>query len=125
MNGVTLDTGALLAIERGSKRMTALLQRITERGTSISVPAGVVAQAWRGGARQARLARLLSAVETEIVPLTAATARAIGVVCGHTGVADVVDVSVVLCARERGDTIVTSDRADLRRIDSKVQLVAL
>jgi predicted nucleic acid-binding protein len=46
-------------------------------------------------------------------------------VCGHTEVHDVVDVSVVLCARERGDTIVTLDRADLRRIDSKVQLVAL
>lgn len=125
MNGVTLDTGALLAVERGSTRMTALLQQITERGASISVPVGVVAQAWREGARQARLARLLSAAETDIVPLTAATARAVGAVCGHTGVDDVVDVSVVLCARERGDTIVTSDPADLRDIDGKASLVAL
>jgi len=125
MNGLTLDAGALIAVDRSEARMTALLHRVVERGVPLAVPAGVVAQAWRGGPRQARLARLLTAPETDIVPIDGATARAIGVICGHTGVDDVVDVSVVLCARERADTIVTADRGDLRRIDPKARLIAL
>ena len=58
--GLTLDTGALLALERGSPRVRALLRRALEAGLPLSVPAGVVAQAWRGGPRQARVARLLA-----------------------------------------------------------------
>jgi hypothetical protein len=125
VNGLTLDTGALIAVERGSARMTALLRRVVADGMSLSVPAGVVAQAWRDGSRQARLARLLSASETEVVAMDHATARAIGAICGQAGVDDVVDVSVVLCARERRDTIVTSDQRDLRRIDAEVRLIVL
>lgn len=125
MNGLTLDTGALIAVERRSARMTALLRRVVADGMSLSVPAGAVAQAWRDGSRQARLARLLSASETEVVAMDHATARAIGAICGQAGVDDVVDVSVVLCARERRDTIVTSDERDLRRIDADVRLIVL
>lgn len=125
MNGLTLDTGALIAMGRGSARMTALLGRVAAGGMSLSVPAGAVAQAWRDGGRQARLARLLSASETEVVTMDHATARAIGAICGQTGVDDVVDVSVVLCARGRRDTIVTSDGRDLRRIDADVPIIVL
>ncbi len=125
MTGLTLDAGALIAVERGSARMTALLRRVVDEGIALSVPAGVVAQAWRDGSRQARLARLLSASETEVVAMDHVTARAIGAMCGHAGVDDVVDVSVVLCARERSATIVTSDQRDLRRIDAGVPLIVL
>lgn len=125
MNGLTLDTGALIAVQRGSARMTALLRRVVADGMSLSVPAAALAQAWRDGSRQARLARLLTASETEVVAMDHATARAIGAICGQAGVDDVVDVSVVLCARERRDTIVTSDQRDLRRIDAEVRLIVL
>lgn len=125
MNGLTLDAGALVGIERGSARMTALLRRAVERDVPVSVPAGVVAQTWRGGARQARLARLLTAAETDIVVMDAGTARAVGAICGHTRVDDVIDVSVVLCARERRDAIVTSDPRDLGRIDPKAPLIVV
>lgn len=59
VTGLTLDTGALLALERGDSRVRALLRRALESGIGFSVPAGVVAQSWRGGPRQARVARLL------------------------------------------------------------------
>lgn len=125
MNGLTLDTGALIAVERGSARMTALLRRVVADGLPLSVPAAALAQAWRDGSRQARLARLLTAPETEVVAMDHATARAIGSICGQARVDDVVDVSVVLCARERRDTIVTADQRDLRRIDAEVRLIVL
>lgn len=123
MRGVTLDTGALIALERGSRRMIALLAVAEAEGASLAVPAGVVAQAWRGGARQARIARLLDAALTTVVPLDDLEARLVGVICGQVGVSDVVDVSVVVCARERGHAVVTSDPDDLRVIDPKLELL--
>jgi hypothetical protein len=123
MSGATLDTGALIALERGSRRMIALLQVAQSEGVTLAVPAGVVAQAWRGGARQARIARLLDAPLTEVVPLDDLGARLVGVICGQVGVADVVDVSIIVCARERGHAVVTSDPDDLRAIDPKIELL--
>ena len=125
MNGLTLDTGALIAVDRGSGRITALLRRAVEEGITLTVPAAAVAQAWRDGSRQARLSRLLSAAQTEVVAMDHSMARAVGAICGRAAVDDVVDVSVVVCARERNDKIVTSDAGDLRRIDPEVPLIIL
>lgn len=114
---MTLDSGALIAFERGSTRMLALVERASVHGRRLAVPAGVVAQTWRAGPRQARLSRLLRAPVTEIVPLDDLAARAVGIMCGRTAATDVVDVSVVVCARERGHSVVTGDPDDLRAID--------
>jgi hypothetical protein len=123
VTGATLDCGALIAFERGSPRMLALVERATDRGLRLAVPAGVVAQTWRGGVRQARLSRLLRAPSAEIVPLDDLVARAVGVLCGKTGAADVIDASVVLCARERGHRVVSGDPDDLLAIDPALPVV--
>ena len=119
---ITFDTGALIAIENRSKRMQALLDEIDRRHWEIAVPAGVVAQAWRGPPRQARIAALLSDKRTEVVPLDAAMARVVGLLCGKSGHSDVIDVSVAICARERNLRVVTSDPADLRAVDNALVL---
>jgi predicted nucleic acid-binding protein len=119
---ITFDTGALIAIERRSRRMQALLEEIDRRDWRVAVPAGAVAQAWRGGSRQARIAALLSDERTEVVPLDDATARAVGLLCGRSGHADVADVSIALCARQRNLHVVTSDPADLRAVDDALIL---
>jgi hypothetical protein len=124
VTGATLDSGALIAFERGSARMLALIERATDRRLTLSVPAGVVAQTWRGGVRQARLSRLLSAPISEIVPLDELAARAVGVLCARTGATDVVDASVVVCARERGHQVVSSDPNDLLAIDRRLHVAA-
>lgn len=123
--GLTLDTGALLALERGDPRMRQLLRRAVEHGTEIAVPAGVVAQAWRGGPRQARVARLLGDPTVGVPALDDTTARAVGLLCGRSGHADVVDVQVVLHARERGHTVITSDPDDLRFVDPGLPLIVV
>ena len=123
--GLTLDTGALLASERGDPKMRALLRRVAEHGAEVHVPAGVVAQAWRGGARQARLARLLDATDVRIVNLDELAARAVGQLCGASGHSDIVDVHVVLNALEHGHRIVTSDPSDLTRVDASVALIVV
>ncbi|MGH4014459.1 MAG: hypothetical protein ACRDSL_11160 [Pseudonocardiaceae bacterium] len=52
-----LDAGALIAIDRDDRRVAGLIELGRRAGASLVIPAPVVAQAWRGGARQARLAR--------------------------------------------------------------------
>ena len=121
--GITLDSGALIALDRGDGRMIALLDRALALRRSFRVPAGVVGQAWRDGRKQATLARFLRAREVEIVALEENLARACGDLCGATRTSDVIDASVVILAKERHDIIVTSDSNDLRRLDPKSQIV--
>lgn len=119
---VTLDTGALIALERGDRRMIALLQEILACRGYFRVPAGVVAQAWRDGRRQTVLARFLSAPQVEIRVLDGPLSRACGELCAATGTSDVIDASVAIIARERRDRIVTSDVRDLAKLDPSAQL---
>src|SRR5579875_592267 len=110
-DAITFDAGALIAIEHRSKRMQALLDEIDRRDWRIAVPAGALAQAWRGGPRQ-----------SQVVALDDPVARAVGLLCGRSGHADVVDVSVALCARQRNRRVITSDPDDLRSVDDRLIL---
>jgi hypothetical protein len=119
--GLTLDAGALLALDDPAKAvaMQARLEAARRRGGTICIPAEVVAQAWRSS-RQARLARLLKSPDIEVAAMTLSVARSIGLMCAVTNHDDVVDVHVVLCARQRHHAVVTSDPRDIARIDPAV-----
>jgi predicted nucleic acid-binding protein len=104
-----LDTGALIAFERGDRRVAALLEATRRRRHRIITSSGCVAQAWRGEARQARLSRLLAG--TAEVPLDPSRSRRVGEVCATTGLADVVDAHLALLAHD-SDAVVTSDLED-------------
>ncbi len=105
--------------------MRALLRRAIERRSVVAVPAGVVAQAWRGGPRQARIARLLADPVTAVPALDDPTARAVGLLCGRSGHPDVVDVHVALHARGHGAAVVTSDPDHLRAVDPALALIVI
>ena len=121
--GITLDTGALIALDRGDQRLIALFDRALAQRLKFRVPSGVVGQAWRDGRVQVTLARFLRSAEVEIIPLDEPLARACGEVCGATDTADIIDASVVILARARGDYIVTSDPRGLRRLDPTCRVV--
>ncbi|MBP9205349.1 MAG: hypothetical protein KBG28_15370 [Kofleriaceae bacterium] len=123
--GLTLDAGALIAVERADRAMLVLLARALERALPLTVPAGVVAQVWRDGRRQVRLARLLSSRQVTIEPLTDPLARAAGQLCGARASHDVIDAAVVLGARARRDHVVTSDPDDLARLDPHLPLIVV
>lgn len=123
--GIVMDSGALIALDRGDKRMIALLDRALTQGRAFRVPAGVVGQAWRDGRVQVALARFLRSEEVEIVPLDDQLARSCGELCAATNSPDVIDASVVILARERRDPIVTSDPNDLRRLDPAAQIISV
>ena len=110
MSGYIYDTGVLIAAERSDRFVWALHRRLLEQGDAPSVPSTVLAQSWRGGP-QAQLSRLLAGCEVR--PLTEAQSRAVGSLLARTHTTDIVDASVVVVARERGEQVLTSDPEDL------------
>lgn len=79
------------------------------------VPAPVIAQAWRGGPRQARLAGVLSGAE--LVPADGPTSRRAGELLGRTRTTDVLDALVALTAEDRpGCEVLTSDPGDIHHL---------
>jgi hypothetical protein len=118
-----LDTGALIALDRGDKRMIALLHQAIAQGRAFRVPSGVVAQAWRDGRTQVTLARFLRGEEVEITPLDDLIARSCGELCAAANTSDIIDASVVILARVRRDFIVTSDPQDLKRLDPAATII--
>ncbi len=119
---LTLDAGALIAIERGDRAVVAIIARAWQRKEVLAVPAGVVGQVWRDGRRQARLARLLASELIEIEPLDDERARAAGQLCGVRGTSDVIDASVALCARTRDHGVLTSDPDDIAHLDGTLRI---
>jgi len=111
---VTYDTGALIAAERGDRRLWALHAGFLAEEVAPTVPAPVLAEGWRGGPRQANLARLLAMCD--IAPMSEDQARKVGVLAGRSGHDDVVDVTVVEGAIRRDDAVVTSNRDNIDRV---------
>ena len=113
---VTYDTGALMAAERNDRSMWALHDGYNAEGVTPLVPAPVLAEAWRAGARQARLSHLLRPCEIE--HMTADQARKIGELIGVSGIDDITDVAVVEVAVRLGDggPVVTSNVAHIRQV---------
>ena len=119
MTGATYDAGALIAIERQDNKMVNFHRSIVKSGTKPVVPAGVLAQVWRGGSgRQAPLARALKQCTVE--SLDEALAKQVGEAGKGLSSPDVVDISVVVGALSRGDQVFTSDPDDIERVSNAI-----
>ena len=120
MNTIVLDAGALIALDRNDRATWALLRAASADDDLVLVPTGALAQAWRDGPRQARLAQALDRCEE--VPLDGIVARSAGLLCGRAGTPDVIDASVALAAAATSAagtaSILTSDPDDLDRLVS-------
>ncbi len=112
---IVYDTGALVAGERNVRQMWALHDAALRRGITPIVPAGVLAQAWRGGP-QTRLSQLLRGCVS--ASLDEPLARDVGSLCATANTSDIVDASVILVARSRRAAVVTSDEPDIRHLAS-------
>jgi len=118
--GVTYDTGALIAADRNDRRMWALHAAFLAEEVSPTVPAPVLAEGWRGGSRQANMARLLAMCEVE--HMTEDQAKAVGVLAGRAAHDDIVDVTVVDGAVRRHDGVVTSNKAHIEKLARAVRV---
>lgn len=123
--GVTLDAGALIALDRNDRRVIVLLARAAQTNSRVTVPAPALAQAVRRPERLARLARLIRQPSTDVVALDRVDAVAVGRLLAASEASDVVGAHVVLCAARAGQPVVTTDPADLARLGPALCVVAL
>lgn len=115
--GLTYDTGALIAAERNDRLLWALHRAALVRGLTPTVPTGVLAEAWRGGP-QHNLGRMLKGCRFE--SLDEPQARRVGVLVAKSGLSDTVDVAVAEGAIRRNDAVVTSNRTHIERVADAV-----
>lgn len=128
MRGFVFDAGAFIALERRSAFMIGILDEALHGTIEVVLPRTVIAQVWRGTPWQANVGRLVSAglrrgSPVVIDELTAERAREIGVKIGQTSHPDIVDVHVALAAAERGHAVLTSDDADIAKVNRDLILV--
>jgi rRNA-processing protein FCF1 len=113
MSRAVFDSGALIAIERGDRDVWAVLKLAAMKSEDVVVPSTVLAQVWRGGRSQARLAM---ALQHCVIASFDSIARAVGELCGRTHTSDQCDAHVAIVAAKEGDVLYTSDPGDLRRL---------
>lgn len=107
-----LDAGFLISVDREEHGAGVLIRALVESGARLHTTHAVLAQVWRNGARQARLASLLK--WTTVHPLD--DGRAVGTLLARTATDDVVDAHLVALAVELREGIITGDPDDLRAI---------
>lgn len=111
-----LDAGAFIALERGSTPVRGYVLLADRGHVELATSAAVVAQVWRGGNRQARLARLLASNLVTELALDAEASRRIGALAAAApGARDVVDGHVATIAIDRDAVVLTSDPDDIAR----------
>lgn len=112
MDGMTLDTGALIALERRDTRMTRVWEQTIAMEWRITVPSVVIVEWWRG--QTGRMARVLDSFDIE--PLDAQLARIAGEAVAKVRGATAIDAAVMASAARRGDILYTSDFDDMSRL---------
>jgi predicted nucleic acid-binding protein len=120
--GITLDTGALIGLERRHHRMRKVYATAIGHGFTITAPVVVVAEWWRAGRREKERAAILSSVRVE--PLYEHAARLAGIAVGVVRGAGAIDAIVMASASLRGDTVYTADLGDLAALQRGVPAFA-
>jgi predicted nucleic acid-binding protein len=110
--GVTFDTGILVALERRRQSAWQIYRRLYERRAPITVPTPVIGEWWRGRTDLRDEIRLSVYIE----PLTDAVARLAGEALAKVKSATTIDAFVMASASLRGDIVYTSDIDDLERL---------
>jgi len=110
VTGITLDAGALIAVDRNDRPVLVLIARAMESGMRVTVPAMALAQAIRNPTRQPRLSR---------------HATAVGLLLAESGTSDIAGAHVAVCARNARQPVLTSDPGDLARLAPDLRVVPL
>ncbi|MCC6903239.1 MAG: PIN domain-containing protein [Polyangiaceae bacterium] len=111
---MTFDTGVLIALERRKSGALALLSACRQSRATITIPATVVIEWWRGSHQALLEIGILEALTPEL-------ARRAGELLAKTGKSNAVDASVIASAAQRGDLVVTTDPEDLLELAATVR----
>jgi hypothetical protein len=109
---VILDAGVFVSVDRDEERARVFLTAAKQNGEPLHTSEAVVAQVWRDGARQARLASVLKGIEVHALD----DGRAVGALLARSGGNDVVDAHVVFLGAALSQRVLTGDPGDLEII---------
>ena len=117
MGGLTLDTGALIALERTRKRIREVVAAAQAGNDRITVPSAAIAEWWRGPDKRRLLIRQMFTVELLDEALARTAGEAIASLRRRLDVnaSLTIDAIVMASAARRGDVVYTSDIEDLER----------
>ena len=128
MKTLTLDTGALIALEQKHRRMWKVLHRAHELAMVPMVPATVVAEWWQQWWQHRSNIREPILASVSVEPLTEMLARLAGETLAQVKSATVNAAIVMASASQRGDVVYTSrahDLAKLQAIFPSVRIVSV
>lgn len=112
MRRLTLDAGALIAMEKRKRRALLLLDAAEHGEALLTVPVPIVTEWWRG--RTVVRERILDCVD--VAPLPVSVARAAGEALAAVRGATPMDAIVMAFAAARGGIAITTDVGDLERL---------
>ena len=107
-----LDAGFLVSVDRNERSARSFLTAAIARGWRLVTTEPVIAQVWRQGRRQARLAAFLKSIESVALD----DGREVGALLGVSGTADPVDAHIVIVAARLREPILTGDPDDIFRL---------
>lgn len=100
-----------MSVDRGDRAARDVLRVAFDEGLELHTTAPIIAQAWRNGAKQARLARFIRGVTVHEFDTT--NGRRVGELLGSAGSSDVVDAHLVVVARSLALDVLTGDPSDI------------
>ena len=109
--GLTLDTGALIALERRRQRMSRAYAAAVADRLPVTVPAVVIAEWWRGRSAARELILRGVRVENTTAEVAQLAGQALAVVPGATAID-----AIVMASAACRDLVYTSDCGDLERL---------
>jgi len=111
-HGLTFDTGMLVALERCKQRAWEIFHRARERHATVTIPAPVLGEWWRG--RTAVREAIVCSVRVE--PLSEAVAKLAGEALAEVRNATTIDAFVMSVAALQGDVVYTGDVRDMEKL---------
>ena len=117
MGGLTLDTGALIGLERARKRIRETVAAAKAGNDRITVPAVTLTEWWRGPEKRRQLIRAMFDLEPLDEDLAKSAGQALASLRkgGDVDAGVTIDAIVMASAARRGDVVFTSDVDDLER----------
>lgn len=107
-----LDAGVFVSVDRDEERARVFLTAAKRTGEPLHTSEAVVAQVWRHGARQARLAAVLKGVEVHALD----DGRAVGALLAGSAGSDVAAAHVVFLGAALSQRVLTGELGDLEII---------
>jgi predicted nucleic acid-binding protein len=116
MGGLTLDTAALIALERKRKGMSEVVKAAEGAGTRFTVPANAIAEWWRGRTDRREQVREMFVVQAVDEKIARLAGEALAWCGARVDDRITIDATVLATAALHGPNLYSGDFEDMDRL---------